>query len=103
MLDYAILFGIVATILFAFSSYIRRGIQGMVRTVSDQIGPQEGADQRVNRERGDGYLISSFADVDLASGKDSKEYVGSFNYHFDDKSTVRLETVSNLGFSERDR
>ena|SRR3990167_1965266 len=101
MLDYALLFGIVAIILFSMAPYMRRSIQGMVRTVSDQIGTQQGAEQSANRDRGDGFLISSSVAAQTKSDKGTDEYLESWNYSGLDQVSTQIETITNLGFIER--
>lgn len=43
--EYAIVCGIVVMILISMNVLIKRGIQGMVKSVADQIGNQANADQ----------------------------------------------------------
>ena len=47
-LEYTIISGIVIMILLSMNTMIKRGIQGMVKSVADQIGLQINAEQNFN-------------------------------------------------------
>jgi len=56
-LEYLLVIGAVVMIMFAMSMLIKRGTQGMIKVVADQIGDQINAEQ--NFDDG-GFLESSY-------------------------------------------
>ena len=98
MLEYVTLVAVAVSVLIAMSLYIRRGVQGMVRTVSDQLGDQQGAEQKFDES---GHLINAITVTRSTIDKQTRERVGDINYIFSD--TVRTEATStvNAGFQER--
>ncbi len=120
ILDFALLFGIVVSLLVVIGPYIRRGIQGMVRTVADQIGDQQGAEQHVGKgTRGfvsqlnpglqfintdsEGLLVSSHTAAQAKSEKDTSVFDALFTYGISDAVSTQSNALINLGLTERIR
>ena len=97
-MEYTIILGVVITITLAFTSMVKRGTQGMIKTVADQIGYQKNAEQDFNKETG--YMSESFQPTDV----DSKKYIkegrlqGTTDIFYDDKIRSYSSTNSILGF-----
>lgn len=109
ILDYSLLFGIVTLTFFAIGPYIKRGVQAHIKTVADQIGTQKGAEQSVNRELGQGYLISAYTNSQARSGKgivDDPAGPGvfvsgpAFRYTTTDFAGSQSNSLSNLGVTK---
>ena len=96
-MEYAIVLGIIVTILFAMTTMIRRGTQGMIKVVADQIGVQENSEQDFDSGK---YLKSSYTTTRTALDERTMELLGATNYIFADAINVSSGTTINLGFSE---
>ena len=95
--EYTLLFGILAMLLIAMSPMVKRGVQGMVKTVADQLGNQQEADQ----EGGDkGYLVNSYTLSHSDTQKRVRESGSRTTYEFSDQTTTRGNVLTNLGFRE---
>jgi hypothetical protein len=49
LIDYVFILGTVAVVFIAMNQYMRRGIQGVMRAASDELGSQEGGKAIVKR------------------------------------------------------
>ena len=95
LLEYTIIIGIITLIFFAMNTLLKRGIQGMVKVVADQVGRQENADQRFDES---GHMESSYAVTRSSLDKTTGELAGVKSYTYSDVIFTDTETVSNLGF-----
>lgn len=105
ILEYLMVLTMVAVVLSAMFPLIQRGVQGMVRTVADQIGNQEQAEQ----QNDSGYLQSSdtISQVDVndrttfgpVDGKE-KGPIETGNYLVDHFTHIETTQTLNLGVSE---
>jgi len=93
------LIGVVSALLIAMSTMVRRGVQEMVKVVSDQIGNQELADQNPDPQAGRLINILSDTFVDTDTKTQQRLDVITYNYHRDFTRT-RSTTISNTGFRE---
>lgn len=109
LLEYLTVAGLVITILIAMNQFIKRGIQGMVRTVADQIGNQEGAEQDFE---GSGYLekMDTITRVNvndqtksgrLSAGPLVRPLIPYFNYIYDQTTMTGSNQLLNFGFQEQ--
>ena len=94
--EYTILLGIVVTVLLAMSPMLKRGSQGLVKTVADQIGNQQAADQEAKY----GYLESMHSHSVSQQTKSRTEYLGAITTDISEEVRTRSQQVSNLGFSD---
>ena len=92
-LEYSIVITVIAGALFAMSTYMKRGIQALTFTVSDQIGNQGASDQRFDDR---GHLVNSFTTTRTDSKKSEVNYG---IYQFNETTTTDSETVIDLGFT----
>jgi len=97
--EYTMLIGVVSALLIAMSTMVRRGVQEMVKVVSDQIGNQELADQNPDPQAGRLINILSDTFVDTDTKTQQRLDVITYNYHRDFTRT-RSTTISNTGFRE---
>lgn len=99
LLEYTIILGAVVFIVFAMGGMIKRGTQGMIMVVADQMGTQQNSDQAFNVVVG-GYLIESGTAARTFSDKIKNEYIGEIKYTFDDTTSTKSNTLVDLGFEE---
>ena len=97
LLEYIIVIGIVVLVLFAMSTMIKRGTQGMIKVVADQIGNQVNAEQDFENS---GYLSSSYSSTRAETLKTKTDFLGNITYSFGDLVATNSEVVINLGFTE---
>jgi len=97
-IEYSILLGLVAAFILAMSPFLRRGAQGMVKVMSDQIGRQNEGDQRGGKM---GHMERADIDVDLTKDTRVVDRQGAVSYEYQmDETTTRSEQYSNLGYSK---
>jgi len=96
-IEYTMVVGVIVMIVFAMGPMIKRGIQGMVKVVADQIGNQENAEQTFEDS---GYLESSYVSTRAFTDKIKTEFAGVTNYSFGDVMVLESQSVANLGFTE---
>lgn len=94
--EYAIVVGAVTMVLIAMNVMIKRGIQGMVKSVADQIGEQANADQSFDEA---GHLESQYSSTRMTTDKRTRELIGVMNYIYDDIVETESNMIVNLGFS----
>ncbi len=99
LLEYVILLGVVATVLFAMFTGVKRGIQGVIRITADQVGNQQNAEQIVTPTSG--YLTESYSLTRTNNNKENRELVGNFGYFYNDASNTTSNSLINLGFTNR--
>lgn len=95
LVEYSLIIGIVAMILMAMNVTIKRGIQGMVKVVADQVGTQINAEQKFDKS---GHMESSYTSVRSDTDKRRTEQAGVVSYLYNDSIETNSKTVSNLGF-----
>ena len=95
-LEYIIIVGSIVLVLFAMSTLIRRGTQGMIKVVADQLGNQAGAEQRFDR----GFLENSYSTTRTTSSRNKTEFLGNIIYTFSDTTTTNTAVLIDMGFTE---
>ena len=98
ILEYLSLVGLIVLVMVTMSTSVRRGIQGMVRTVADQLGSQKKSEQAFDET---GHLVSSVSISGATMGKQTVERTGTINYIFNDRTDSQTDTFLNLGFTPR--
>lgn len=99
IVEYTLMVGILVGLLVAMMPLMRRAINGMVKTMADQIGNQQNADQVGGLT---GHLDDSHSMVWFDQEKHEREYLGTINYEYTRETTqTESAVVSNLGFSRR--
>lgn len=98
-LEYVIVIGVVTLIIIAMSAMIKRGTQGMIKVVADQIGNQINAEQQFDE---DSFLESAYTSTRTSIGKTKTELIGVTTYAFDDATSIRSNTQIRMGFTEED-
>ncbi len=99
MMEYMMIFGTIAMALVAMNMMIKRGVQGMIKTVADQVGTQINAEQKFGQ---DTHLEVSRVNTSTDSKKTKVERIGMINYIYDDTVTTDSVSVTNLGFERED-
>ena len=98
MMEYAALITVVVLIFLTMSTYIRRGIQGIVKVTADQLGNQQKSEQTFDDR---GYLINSITFTRGSIDKERKEQLGVMNYIFNDTVETDSMSILNAGFTPR--
>ncbi len=95
-LEYAMLVSTVVAVLVSFTPLLRRGAQGMIKVVADQIGNQTDAEQPGGL---DGQLDEQTTDVTSVTVKRTRENLGEVSYIYDGTNSRTITATStNLGF-----
>lgn len=95
--EYTILISIIVMVLFAMSTMMKRGVQGMIKIAADQVGNQKEGDQMFDD---DGHLQSSYTTMRANSEKQIDEVpYGAKTYSFKDIVSLSSNVSINLGFS----
>ncbi len=97
-MEYVSLITIVLLVLVAMSTYIRRGVQGLVRVAADQIGIQKNSEQAFDDS---GHLVNSTTKDRSKLSKERRELLGVVNYVHDDRMVVDSFSFLNAGFTPR--
>ena len=98
-LEYTVICGVVVLVLISMNTMIKRGIQGMVKSVADQIGNQASAEQKFDDS---GHMESQYTSTRASTDKTTRELFGVTNYIYGDVVTSDTATATNLGFTEED-
>ena len=97
LLEYSIVVGVIAVIIFAMGPMIRRAAQGMVKTVSDQIGNQKASDQLFDDS---GHLDEAYSVTRVSVDDETRDRLGTTNYIYDEAVSTTSTSLANLGFTE---
>lgn len=95
-LEYMLVIGAVVLVMMAMNKMIKRGTQGMVKVVADQVGLQVNADQQFD----DGYLKSSYVTTRVTTSKIKEEFAGQTTYTYGDVTVIHSNALINMGFTE---
>ncbi len=97
--EYTLLFGVLIALLIAMTPFVKRGIQSMVKVVSDQVGNQTQSDQAGGKS---GQLDNSYTITRMDSEKNIKEQDGVIIYNFIKEEVTRESIMSlNQGFTKQ--
>ena len=95
-LEYSILIGIVVAFMVSMSPMLKRGVQGMIKVVADEVGNQVNAEQSAGIH---GYLEEQYSSTQVNQVKRRREEMGEVGYIYDGSFTQTFTTTaSNLGF-----
>ncbi len=81
ILEYTIVIGVVILIMFAMGPMMKRGIQSLIKTVADEVGIQQNADQRFDAGS---YLSRSDASATSTVDKQISDNLGTTVYFYND-------------------
>jgi len=96
-LEYTLLFGIVVALIIGLSPLMKRGIQASVRSVADQMGLQQCAEQTGGKKGKVEYVNTRMQN---SKEKTRLERVGgNLTYQYDDVLSIGTEQLVNSGFS----
>ncbi len=97
--EYTLLVGVVIGLLIAMAPMLRRGTQGMIKIVSDQVGFQANAEQIGGTM---GHLIETRTHTAIDRQRRTDEKFGNTTYQFlRDEVETQTSSFSNMGWSER--
>ena len=97
ILEYSIVLGVVVMIFFVMGPMIKRSTQSLIKTVADQVGIQQNADQRFDER---GHMENSYTAARSSIDKQTFDTAGTISYVFNDVTTTQSTTVSNLGYTQ---
>jgi Flp pilus assembly pilin Flp len=96
-MEYTMIVGVIVMVLMAMNMTIKRGIQGMIKTVADQVGTQVNAEQKFDET---GHLERAYTSARSETDKTREEFAGNTRYIYDDLVTTGSDSVNNLGFQK---
>lgn len=88
LMEYTIVISIITAVLVAMNTFLRRGVQGMVKLMADEIGNQQEAEQDFSEDAG--HLESSDSFTKATSIKITEQALGNISYGYGE----RIETFS---------
>jgi len=94
-LEYVIVIGAVVLAMLAMNTMIKRGTQGMVKVVADQLGNQAAADQQF----GSGFLEEQYTTTRTTATKLKREFLGNTTYTYGDVTQITSDVIINMGFT----
>jgi len=94
--EYTLLFGIVVAIIVALSPLMRRGIQATVKSVADQVGIQQDAEQKGGDS---GKIDLAYTEGRAKKKKTRIERVGKIQYQYDDDTRSSVTQLINSGYT----
>jgi len=95
-LEYAIITSVVLVVLITMNTLIKRSIQGMIKSVADQVGLQMNAEQRFDDS---GHLERQYTSTRSALDKTTRDFLGVTNYIYADVTWTNSSSFINLGFT----
>ena len=98
LMEYTLVLGVIAVILFAMNPFLKRTTQGMIKFVADQVGNQKNSDQAFDNS---GHLENSYTRTSSFGLKQTRENVGITGYSYNDTTRTNTTTSLNLGFTQR--
>lgn len=96
-LEYTMILGILVLVMFGMGPMLQRGVQSLIKLVSDQVGVQENAEQKFDES---GHLESAYISTRSTTNKNIKDVLGITNYVFRDTVETTSNALINLGFTE---
>ena len=101
--EYSIVIAIILAALTAMNPFIKRGIQGMIKTAADEIGVQTESEQEQSDETG--YFNSAYVSTRTSQERYINQFVGPSDYtttlyNYTEASTTVSRTNAVLGFTE---
>ena len=100
VIEYTLIVTIILAVATIMGTMLRRSSQGWLKLVADQVGIQNRADQSFN-DVSQGHLIVSYFNSRSSINKDRLDVAGVINYVFTDDINSTTNTLTNLGFQER--
>jgi len=98
LMEYTLLLGVIMIILFTMSPLVKRGSQGMIKFVADQVGNQQASDQSFEEEGG--YLVNALTNSSAQMRTETIENVGITGYDYNDSTTTSSSQYLDMGFSK---
>ena len=96
LMEYTIVLGTVVLVALAMTPLLKRGTQGMIKVVADQLGVQKNSDQVYNLEEG-GFLQSSITNSSAKTYKGIVDVVGNIEYLFEDRVYTNSLAIIDQG------
>ncbi|MEW5894927.1 MAG: hypothetical protein AB1650_04105 [Candidatus Omnitrophota bacterium] len=97
-LEYVLMITVVTAIMIAMSTMLKRGVQGMVKVVSDQVGFQVNAEQQGGTS---GYLVEMTTRFERDQGTRVRDRAGNITYDYvKDETKIDTVVLANAGYTE---
>lgn len=100
LMEYTIVISIVTAVLVAMNTFLRRGVQGMVKLLADEVGNQQEAEQDFSEESG--HLESSDSVTKVTSIKITQQELGNITYGYGERIETFSVMNSFLGATDSD-
>lgn len=97
MVEYTVVIGVIAMVLFAMQPMVKRATQGMFKSMADQIGTQQNAEQDFTDPESS-HLEFSYTTTRARIDKTRLESGGVINYVYGDMINTEITSSTNLGF-----
>lgn len=97
-MEYSLIAGLAVAILMIMAPLVRRGAQGMIKIVADQVGEQEESEQ-VYDDIEAGYLDYSYTTTRALANKKSKQRLWVFNTIYSESTSSSSNALMSLGFT----
>lgn len=99
LIEFSLVAGFVILAIMAMNPMIKRMSQSMTKTVADQIGVQQNAEQGTYTDIDRGYLVGTNIVVDSQIDKFTDDVNGTIIYTYDDQIRTNRIAETNLGFT----
>lgn len=99
MMEYVFVLGAVIMVIFAMQPLVKRGAQGVIKLVADQVGEQAEGEQSFEKETG--YLQDSKSATRSEMVKHQTEAGGVVTYNYDDLTATVSDQSLILGFTKK--
>lgn len=97
-IEYILMISAVTAIMLLMSTMVKRGVQGMVKTVADQVGFQNESDQI---EQGGGFVMGMRQTSSVQKAIGVRDRLGNIVYTYDTDLVETQRTVlTNSGLIE---
>lgn len=95
-LEYTTLIVIVSIVFATMQTMFRRAIQGTIKTVADQIGYQENAEQDFSNDGG-GFTNAQISQTDSFSEKRQEAFAGNITYKEFEEVKMKSSASTDMG------
>ncbi len=99
LVEYVTIVGIITMVFVTLTPNIKRSIQALVKMTADQIGEQKNADFVYDLKKR-GYVIEAGTTISAKSNREVQEFIGATSYLPDESTTMKTNSITDLGFRE---
>lgn len=96
-LEYTLILGVLALVMFGMGPMLKRGVQGLIKFVADQVGVQKNAEQKFDDS---GHMESTHISTRSTTRKTTREVLGMTNYMYSDLVETTSNALIDVGFTK---